>query len=267
PIRKLAGHTNTINRLLITPDQRWLISASNDHTIRIWDMQAEASEAAMVILNSSARREAETRKRKVPAAVEAKVQVQKTARVLSGHNDWVLGLSLTKDGNMLVSGDDKGEIIVWDLPAGKELRRWKLKGWAWAVAVEPQGKSLLVSERIPLVFDSGQMSGLRLWDPQTGQMKADLSKEFKERMAAAAFSPDGKWLAVGRGGEIDGLNGKVTLLDPASGKKLKELTPGHLNGLTDLVFHPDGKHLLSSGRDTTVKIWRLEDGKLVKELG
>ena len=38
-------------------------------------------------------------------------------------------------------------------------------------------------------------------------------------------------------------------------------------GATDLVFHPDGKHLLSTGRDTTVKIWRLEDGKLVKELG
>ena len=267
PIRKLAGHTNTINRLLITPDQRWLISASNDHTICVWDMQAGASETATVVLNSSARREAETRKRKVPAAVEAKVQIQKSAKVLTGHKDWVLGLSLTKDGNMLVSGDDKGEIIVWDLPSAKELRRWKLKGWAWAVAVEPQGKSLLVSERIPLVFDSGQMSGLKLWNPQTGELKADMSKEFKERMATAAFSPDGKYLAVARGGESDGLTGKITLLDPASGKKLKEFTPGHMYGATDLVFHPDGKHLLSTGRDTTVKIWSVPDGKLVKELG
>jgi WD40 repeat protein len=38
-------------------------------------------------------------------------------------------------------------------------------------------------------------------------------------------------------------------------------------GATDLVFHPDGKHLLSAGRDTTVKIWSVPDGKLVKELG
>ena len=102
---------------------------------------------------------------------------------------------------------------------------------------------------------------------QTGELKADLSKENKERMAAAAFSADGKWLAVCRGGEAGGLSGKVTLLDPATGKKLRETTPGHLDGATDLAFHPDGKHIFSSGRDTLVKIWRLEDGKHVRDLG
>jgi len=72
-------------------------------------------------------------------------------------------------------------------------------------------------------------------------------------------------LAVGRGGETD--SGKVTLLDPADGKKLRELTPGHYSGLTDIAFHPDGKHLFTSGRDTVVRVWKAEDGKLVKELG
>lgn len=272
PIRRLIGHVNTVNRLLITPDQRWLISASNDHKVCYWDMQtllpppgAGETEEAVLLLNGRARADAEFRKQKPPGPLEAKVRLQKPVQVLTGHKDWVLGLSLTRDGNTLVSGDDKGEIIVWDRPAAKELRRWKLKGWAWAVAVEPQGKALLVSERIPLIFDSGQMSALKLWDPQKGELKADLSKDIKERIAAAAFSPDGKWLAIGRGGETD--VGKVTLLDPATGKKLKEIPGGHLNGLTDLVFHPNGKHLLSSGRDTVVKIWNLEDGKLVKELG
>ena len=86
-------------------------------------------------------------------------------------------------------------------------------------------------------------------------------------VAAAAFSPDGNTLAIARGGEIDGNNGKVLLLDGASGKKIRELTPGHLNGATDLHFHPDGKHLFSSGRDTTVRMWNIADGKLVQEFG
>jgi WD40 repeat protein len=268
PIRRLAGHTNSVNRLLVTPDQRWLLSASNDHTIRVWDLQGTGTEMTTIVLNARAREEAASRKRKVPPPLEVKVEVQPVARVLNGHREWVLGLSQTRDGKLLVSGDDKGEVILWDCPAFKEIRRWKLKGWAWALAVSPDGKLAALSERVPLVFDAGRHSALKLWDTNTATVKLDLTKEFKGAMiAAAAFSPDGKWLAVGRGGEIDGLNGKATLLDSGTGKKIREFSPGHLNGLTDLVFHADGKHLLSCGRDTTVKVWHVPDGKLVKELG
>jgi WD40 repeat protein len=268
PSWRLDGHSNVVNRLLATPDARWLISASNDHTIRYWDMHSPAKRTDTVVLNARARAEATAKKRAEPKPVEAKVEVHDGARVLEAHKDWVLGLVQSPDGNLLISGDDKGEVIVWDGPAGKELRRWQITGWAWAMALSPDTKSLLVSERVHLVFDSGRHAGLKLWDVQTGKLQRDLSKEFdKQFIAAAAFSPDGKMAAVGRGGEIDGQNGKVTLLDPATGKKLRELTPGHLNGATDVLFHPDGKHLFSAGRDTVVRIWNCADGKLVKELG
>jgi len=266
PARRLDGHTNTINRLLATADGRWLISASNDHTIRLWDMQASPKKTDMMVMNAVALEEAVAKKRKAPDAIPAKVDVHEASRVLEGHNDWVLGISLTPDGNTLISGDDKGTIIVWDRNSGKEVRRWKLKGWVWALAVSPDAQTVIASERIPLIFDSGRHSALKLWNPQTGEMKTDITKEAdKQMIAAAAFSPDGKWLAIIRGGETD--SGKVTLLDPISGKKLREFTPGHLSGGTDLAFHPDGKHLLSSGRDTTVRVWDLASGKLVKELG
>ncbi len=276
PARRLAGHTNEISRMLTTPDQKTVISASLDHTIKYWDLMSEGGEPGVVVLNERARYEAETRKKKLPGAVEAKVTVQKSVRELTGHKDWVVGLSMTPDGKTLISGADRvvgpkkekeGEIIVWDRAAGKELRRIYLKGWPWGMAISPDGQTVLAAERVPLVFDSGSRSGLKLWSAQTGAMKADLGKENKERMAAAAYSPDGKWLAVCRGGEASGLSGKVTLLDPATGKKIRETSPGHLDGATDLAFHPDGKHIFSAGRDTTVKIWRLEDGKHVRDLG
>jgi WD40 repeat protein len=91
--------------------------------------------------------------------------------------------------------------------------------------------------------------------------RAAFKGEFFE---AAAYSPDGKLLAIGRAGETE--KGKIVLLDPASGKKVHELT-GHLGGTNDLVFTADGKHLLSSGRDTLVRIWSVSDGKQVAELG
>ena len=267
PTCRLVGHTNEITRLLITPDQKTLISASCDRTVKYWDMQAEKGEMATVVLNERARYDAESRKKKMPPPVEAKVQGQKFAMELTGHKDWVLGLSMTPDGATLVTGDDKGVVIVWDRTAGKEVRRWKMNGWAWGLGVSPDGKAALISERIPLVFDSGARSGLKIWNVETGAVKADLGKDIKERMSAAAYSPDGKWLAVCRGGEAGGLSGKITLLDPATGKKIRETSPGHLDGATDLAFHPDGKHIFSSGRDTLVKIWRLEDGKHVRDIG
>ena len=266
-VRRLVGHTNTINRLVATPDGRWLISASNDHTIRYWDMQAPAKGEEAIVLNARTREDLIKRKSsKVPPPIEAKVATQESERTLSGHKDWVLGLALSKDGNTLVSGDDKGEVIVWDRATGNKRAQWKVKGWVWALALSPDAFSLCVSERVHLVFDSGRHAGLKTWDLK-GQVKQDFGKLMVKEMpvAAAAFSPDGKMLAVGRGGETD--SGKVTLLDPADGKKLRELTPGHYSGLTDIAFHPDGKHLFTSGRDTVVRVWKAEDGKLIKELG
>jgi WD40 repeat protein len=269
PTRRLDGHSNVISRLLTSADGRWLVSSSYDHTIRVWDMQASGGESATVALNARTREDLQKRgASKVPAALEAKVAVQKPTRALAGHREWVAGLSRSRDGAAVLSGDDAGEIILWDFAAGKETRRWKTKGWAYAVALSPDAKQALVSERRPLVFDSGKYDGIKLWDATTGQVQHDLSPQFKSiYISAAAYSADGKLLALGRGGEVDGMSGKVFLVDPATGKKTKELTPAHQYGVTDLAFHPAGKHLASAGRDTVVRIWDLESGKQVKELG
>lgn len=205
PCRRLDGHTNVVSRLVSTPDGRWLISASYDHTIRFWDMQAPAKGSEEIVLNARAIVDAETRKRngaKVPPPIPAKVETQEAQRVLDAHKDWILGLAISKDGATLVSGDDGGHVIVWDRAEGKEARRWKVKGWTYALALSPDAQQLLLSERLPLIFDSGRYGATKIWDPTSGEMKRDLAALFKqEHMGAAAFSPDGKLLAIGKTGE------------------------------------------------------------------
>jgi WD40 repeat protein len=273
PARRLVGHTNVVNRMLCVGG-RWLISASNDHTIRFWDADAAPGSAdpAKVILNARAIADATRRKNsgaKPPAPIEVQVRTQPPAKVIEGQ-EWIAGLSVSADGSTLIAGDDAGNVVLYDRAPGTEKTRWKVKGWAYAVALSPDLKQAAVSERFPLVFDSGRHTALKLWD-LTGPAPAarfDLGKEYKDmQIAAAAYSADGRTLAVGRGGEADGTKGVVYLIDPATGKRIRELTPGHLNGLTDLCFHPDGRHLASCGRDTVVRIWSIADGKLVKELG
>jgi WD40 repeat protein len=196
------------------------------------------------------------------------VGVVKPTRTLDAHKEWVVNLDLSRDGSTLVTGDDAGHVIVWDREPAAVRKQWSVKGWVYALALSPDQKQACVGERVPLVFDSGRHAGLKLWDATTGTVAKDIAADFKGMfICAAAYSPDGKLLAVARGGEVDGNNGIVTLLDPATGKKVRALTPGHLNGATDLAFHPDGKHLASAGRDTVVRIWDVASGKMVGEAG
>lgn len=269
PVRQFIGHTNGINRMVCAED-RWLISASNDHTVRYWDLQAPAGETAKVVLNARAIEETTRNKssgKKPPAPLEVEVRTQASAKTIEGR-EWVLGLTLSQDQSTLLTGDDAGQVVLFDRASGAEKKRWPVKGWAYAVALSPDLRQACVSERYPVVFDAARYTAVKLWDIAAGTVQHDLSKDFKDmQIAAAAYSADGKVLALGRGGEADGMNGKVFLVDPATGQKLRELTPGHLSGLTALSFHPDGQHLASSGRDTLVRIWNIADGKMVAVLG
>jgi WD40 repeat protein len=271
PVRRLDGHTNVITRLVSTADGRWLISASYDHSIRYWDMQAAAKGSEDIGLNARAIEYAETHKSsgiKMPPPLKATVEIQPSARTLDAGHEWINGLALSHDNKSLISGDDACEVVVWDREAAKELKRWTAKGWITALALSPNDKQVFISERVPLVFDSGRRAAAKLCDAATGKIEHDLSADFKDTyVAAAAYSPDGKWLALGRGGEAEGPTGKVYLFDPATGKRTRELSPAHGCGVTDLAFHTQGKHFASAGRDTLVRIWDTADGKLVKELG
>ena len=266
PVRQMVGHSNIINRLLCA-ENRWLISASNDHTVKYWDIEAKPSGMAKHVLNARTIEDINRNKnsgRKPPTPLETEVQTQAATKTIEGR-EWIIGASLSQDETTLITGDDAGQVAVYDRKTGAEKKRWQVKGWAFAVAISPDLKQSLVSERYPLVFDSGRHTAVKLWDVATSTVQHDLSKEFKDmQIASAAYSRDGKILALGRGGEGEG---KIFLIDPSTGKKIRELSPIHQYGVTDLRFHPDGKHLASTGRDTVVRIWNIEDGKMVKELG
>lgn len=73
-----------------------------------------------------------------------------------------------------------------------------------------------------------------------------------------AFSPDGRWIAVTY---VSEMLGAVELRDTRSGKVAKTLT-GHSGLLTSLDFSADGKLLLTSGLDGTVRLWDVAKGTL-----
>jgi WD40 repeat protein len=70
---------------------------------------------------------------------------------------------------------------------------------------------------------------------------------------AAAYSPDGKRLAVSFRG------GSVNVLDAASGQKLFDLT-GHTGSVRHIAFSPDGTRIATASADGTVRLWDAATG-------
>ena len=290
PARRLDGHTNGITRLVTTPDGKWLISASLDHSVRVWDTGAAPSGEAEVVLDIESRQSEAKRSRKDDALQKpgVKVQTQTAAHVFAGHADWVHALAISADGQRLISGDASSDVIVWDLAERKEVARWRGRPWNWivAAALSPDGQTALVSEyRYKRDDFDIPAAALKLWNVADATEKLDVLKvQFPKLnpddtsygagqvwrkfvangLIAADYSPDGKLVAVGQGGETD--TGKVHLLNTATGTLVRTIS-GHQYGVTDVRFSADGKYLLSTGRDTTLRICQVEDGQEIAALG
>lgn len=295
PVRMLVGHTNGVTRLIAAPDGKTLISAGLDRTIRFWDVTAPASGSGEVILDFSerqrkTRRKSEAEAEKILTAPGFKIATGKESAVIAAHNDWIKALGISRDGKRLISGDDACITVVHDLATRKEISRWKGydRVWVTAAALSPDGKTAFTAEFAGSrsSFDRPAAQA-RLWDAGTGKLKLDLlkiwtpkvkdkdrvdsygyaqtwGKLMKRGLVCADFSPDGKLLAAGQGGETN--TGKVHLVDVTTGKIVRTVS-GHRYGACDVKFSADGQHVLSSGRDTTVRICRVKDGKEVAALG
>ncbi|WP_372367570.1 protein kinase [Candidatus Uabimicrobium sp. HlEnr_7] len=69
----------------------------------------------------------------------------------------------------------------------------------------------------------------------------------------ACFSPNNKYIAVAR----SGISNNLLILDAKSLKKIATLED-HTNSVSCCDFSPDGKRLVSSSGDGTVRIWNIE---------
>jgi WD40 repeat protein len=290
PVRWLDGHTNEVTRLVATADGKLLTSASLDRSVRIWPTDAKSTGKADVILDEEVRKREARRlgKKETSKEPSATVETQTACDTLEGHKDWVYALGMSADGKRLISGDAVSQVIVWDVATRKSVAKWTGHSWNWIVAASltPDGKTALVSEyRYKRDDFDVPAPGLKLFDAATGKETLDIMKvqfpKFNSQdrtyggsqlwrkfvangLITTAISSDGKLIAVGQGGETD--TGKVHILDATTGKLIRTVS-GHLNGVTDVLFSADGKHVISAGRDTCVRVCQVADGKEVAVLG
>jgi WD40 repeat protein/DNA-binding SARP family transcriptional activator len=181
-----------------------------------------------------------------------------TRAVLEGHSNSVQDVAFSPDGRLALSSScgkldsndvcAQGELILWDLEAGAELRRFKgHTHWINGVAFSPDDKTALSG--------SGDAT-LILWDVETGDMIRRLEGH-TGGVNRIAFSPDGQ-TALSASDDTT-----LILWNMATGEEIRRFE-GHTGGVTCVAFSPDGQTILSGSDDTTVILWDVVAGEEIR---
>lgn len=179
---------------------------------------------------------------------------------LAGHTDAITSMDFSADGIHLASGSANGEIMIWDLAAGRDILTLQgptigssplVRYAIFAVAFSPDGKHLV----------SGDTYGQGLiWDTTTGEKLVTIIHEeaignasFPDIGFDAAYSPDGKTVA------ITGGLGTTRIWDAFTGQELLTLK-GHTGPVVSVTFSSDGKWVATASRDGSAKVWDAATG-------
>lgn len=209
----LVGHTNGLIGAAFSPDGRSVFTVADD--VRIWDWRTGQ-----------------------PACPPIKLE----------NGNGVSAVSLSAQGDRLVLGTTKGEVSVWEFPAGRRLFELPRHQRMIATAeFSVDGCRLLTAE-----YD--YFGGIaRVWDGHDGK---PLSPELEHRRALtdAHFSPDGLYLATA---SQDGL---VRVWDALTYETWCEpIDTGQFS--FSLAFAPDGHRIATSSGKGIAAVWDLRPGK------
>lgn len=197
----------------------------------------------------------------------------------SGHRDSVYSLIRDKEPNRLFSAGADGQVVRWDLqkPDLGELVA-SVQGTIYALAYDRDSGNLWIGQN----YD-----GIQLVNPETKEFVAS-SKIANSVIFDIQLYDDNAYLALGDGviivmdiasfaikKHIKASHKSVRTLavNPTSqevaagfsdwnisvfdrnGAVLKKTFPAHANSVFVVKYSPDGRFLLSAGRDAHIKIW------------
>jgi len=199
-------------------------------------------------------------------------------KLLGEHSAAVIFCEVTGDGRRAVTACTSGRILLWDMSAGRSIRRFQQKSLQ-CVCLSKDGRLMLTSGRdratriwsvdsmepiavLPAEYGivesavfgpSGRTVAIcsrdgtvRLWSLTERRLlwtQAIRSRPFRTyEVSKLAFSPDGWMLA-----SATSISGEVTVWDVETQSRI-EILDAHDGGVTDLEFAADGR-LYTAGFD------------------
>ena len=162
----------------------------------------------------------------------------------------IFSVAFSPDGDLLATGDDSGEVRLWQATDGKPVMT--LNGhtsWVNSLSFSPDGQTL--------ASGSNDLT-IRLWNISTSEC-LNVWQAHDYVVRTVAFSPDGLTIAS------SGFDDAVKLWDVRTAKLIKAFI-GHTNAVHSVAFNPEGTIIASSSSDLTIKLWSISTGECLRSL-
>ena len=241
------GHMAKIQDIAFTPDGRQLVSASDDKTIRVWDLATgktvriirgeiapgDPGRIYAMALSPDGKWLAAGGSTGPECAGCGDIRLYDFAAgrlvaLLQGHENVVYGLAFSPDGRHLISGSGDKTAIIWDVEARRLFHRLVGHGAEiYTVGFSSDGARAVTGS-----FDHD----LRLWRVADGGEIAHMTGH-GGKVTSLAVAVDGTIASGDYSGEIRLWDGKTGVFGKVLAKQASVVG--------SLSFSPDGKRLLS----------------------
>lgn len=276
--RLLRGHTETLLGLALSGDGKLVVSASEDQTLRVWDVPSGECLGVLTGHTGGVTGVATTPDGRlaISSSLDGTLRVwdvgsRECLKILKGHTDDVLGVAMTPDAALAVSASRDGTLRVWNLSTGKCRR--VLQGYGGQrrgsidVELSEEGtnivlrgrtgkvKALAVTPEGRLALIAGSDDALRVWDLATGLCLRVLQGHSLP-VSGAVLSADGRLALSGSNDQT------LRLWDVATGDCLRVMKAyAHIIEGVEMTF--DGV-AISGGRDGALHTWDLQTGEILR---
>ena len=250
--------TKGIYSASFSPNGKYVVSASGDNTIKIWNTSTG----------------------------------KQTGKTLKGHSRDVRIASFSPDGSLIVSASLDSTIRLWDIKTGKQIGQTiKLQcAFIYSIIFSPDNKRILsIADNSIQIWDrqTGKQIGksleipsnitsaafsqdgklivsasyddntIQIWETETGKKIGNPLKGHVGSVNSVSFSPN-KMRIVSASDDYT-----IRLWDVTTGQQIGQPLDRHSEEVLYATFSPDGKYIVSASGDKTVRIWDAETGKQI----